>query len=189
MRGAALLLTAGLLSGCATSTVTLLDGETGSATGAVAVYDADSGAEQGQLAEANTMARVGGRTVKARPARGRYAELMSWMPYPPQSYLLYFYEGTAQITEESKPVLDALRRVVTADTEVLITGHTDTVGEADFNDRLSYERAVEVRAALVRDGLPVDNARVAGRGERELRVPTADNVSEAANRRVEIVLR
>lgn len=190
MKGLALLAAAGLLTGCATSTVTLLEDEAGGPTGAVAVYDKDTGAEQGQLTGANTTARVGGGTVRIRPARGaRYADLMVRMPYAPRTYVLYFYEGTSQITEESKPVLEALRKVVTADSEVQITGHTDTVGETDFNDRLSHERAVEVRAALVKDGLPVDNSRVVGRGERELRVPTADNVSEPANRRVEVILR
>ncbi|RAK67500.1 OmpA family protein [Phenylobacterium kunshanense] len=190
MRVLAFAAAAGLLSGCATSTVTLLNDEAGGPTGAVAVYDQDTGAEQGQLTAANTMARVGGKTVTVRPARGdRYADLMSRMPYPPRAYVLYFYEGTVQITEESKPVLEALRRAVTAETDVQIIGHTDTVGETEFNDKLSYDRAVEVRAALVKDGLPVENSRVVGRGERELRVPTADNVSESGNRRVEVILR
>jgi outer membrane protein OmpA-like peptidoglycan-associated protein len=35
----------------------------------------------------------------------------------------------------------------------------------------------------------VENARVTGRGERELRVHTADGVDEPANRRVEVILR
>ena len=73
--------------------------------------------------------------------------------------------------------------------EVQITGHTDTVGSDDSNDRLSYERAVEIRAELVKQGLPVAAAKVTGRGERELLVQTADGVSEQANRRVEVILR
>lgn len=181
---------AGLLSGCASSTVTLMSDENVTTSGAVAVLDKDTGAEVGTLDKADTMARVGGTSVRARAARvGRYADLMARMPWAPRHYVLYFYEGTAQITEESKPVLEALRKVVTAESDVIITGHTDTVGERDYNDKLSLERAAEVRAALVKDGLPVDSARLVGRGERELRVPTEDNVSEAANRRVEVILR
>lgn len=185
-----MLAAAGLLAGCASSTVTLMSDETVGTSGAVAVLDKDSASEVGQLDKAGTMAKVGGKSVRVRAARtGRYADLMARMPWAPRTYVLYFHEGTAQITEESKPVLEALRKVVTADSDVIITGHTDTVGESEFNDKLSLERAAEVRAALVRDGLPVDAARLAGRGERELRVPTADNVSEAANRRVEVILR
>lgn len=190
MRVLAFAAAASMLSGCATSTVTLLGDEANGPTGAVAVYDQDTGAEQGQLTSANTMARTGGKTLRVRPARGdRYADLIAWMPHPPRTYVLYFNEGTVQLTDDSRPVLEALRQVVTAETDVQITGHTDTVGETEFNDKLSYDRAVEVRAALVKDGLPVENSRVVGRGERELRVPTADNVSEPGNRRVEVILR
>jgi outer membrane protein OmpA-like peptidoglycan-associated protein len=191
MRALALLAAAALLTGCASSsTVTLFGDENATTSGAVAVLDKDSGAEVGQLDKADTEAKVGGKSVRARAARtGRYADLMARMPWAPRPYVLYFHEGTSQITEESKPVLEALRKVVTADSDVIITGHTDTVGESDFNDKLSLERAAEVRSALVKDGLPVDNARLVGRGERELRVPTADNVSEPANRRVEVILR
>jgi outer membrane protein OmpA-like peptidoglycan-associated protein len=186
----AILLVASLLGGCASSTVTLLDGEAGAPTGAVAVYGADDGAERGQVTSANTTARVGGRNVKVRTARGgRYADLIARIPYPPQVYVLYFEEGSTQIAETSRPILEALRKVVTADSEVQVTGHTDTTGAADFNDRLSYQRALEVRAALIRNGLPVESARVVGRGERELRVQTGDEVAEPANRRVEVILR
>jgi len=72
---------------------------------------------------------------------------------------------------------------------VQITGHTDTIGDGLSNDRLSLERATQVRSALVAQGLPVSNAKVTGRGERELKVQTPDNVNEAANRRVEVIIR
>jgi flagellar motor protein MotB len=38
-------------------------------------------------------------------------------------------------------------------------------------------------------GIPEEQVQVAGRGKRELLVPTEDNVSEARNRRVEINVR
>ena len=102
---------------------------------------------------------------------------------------MYFFEGTTDLTPESAPILEALRAVVTESSEVQITGHTDAVGSFQDNDSLSHERAVEIRAALVKKGLPVANAKVTGRGERELRVKTADGVREPANRRVEVILR
>ncbi len=63
------------------------------------------------------------------------------------------------------------------------------MGDAASNDKLSLDRAIEVRAALVQDGLPVANARVTGRGEREPRVPTPDDINEPLNRRVEVIVR
>jgi outer membrane protein OmpA-like peptidoglycan-associated protein len=38
-------------------------------------------------------------------------------------------------------------------------------------------------------GIPADRITAAGRGKRELLVPTEDNISEARNRRVEINVR
>lgn len=191
MRRLAFAAVAALLAGCAsTARVTLLPDEGVSTSGSVAAFDPKTDAEIGALKAPNTQAVVGGRTFREAPAKqDAYADLLSVMPYPPRVYVLYFTEGTTDLTEESKPILEALRKVVTASSEVQITGHTDTVGTSDSNDRLSRDRAVEIRAALVRQGLPVENARVVGRGEREPRVPTADGVSEPANRRVEIILR
>jgi outer membrane protein OmpA-like peptidoglycan-associated protein len=182
---------AALVAGCAsTSRVTLLPDEGVATAGAVAAFDPKTDAEVGELTAPNTQAVVGGRSFRPVATRpDAYAGLLSVMPYPPRVYVLYFTEGTTDLTAESKPILEALRKAVSPGAEVQIVGHTDTVGSSQDNDELSRDRAVEIRAALVRQGLPLENARVTGRGEREPRVPTADNVSEPANRRVEVILR
>lgn len=185
------LVTAGAmaLAGCASTSKVSLYPDAEGTTGAVAVFDAKSEAEVGALTQPNTWAKVGRGTVTARPIEESHANLMAWMPAPPRVYLLYFIEGTTELTPESGPTLEALRQAVTAASEVQITGHTDTVGTSELNDGLSRDRAAEIRAALVKRGLPVENAKVTGRGERELRIPTADGVSEGGNRRVEVILR
>jgi outer membrane protein OmpA-like peptidoglycan-associated protein len=181
---------AALLSGCATANVALLPDEGVSTSGTVAVFDGKSEAEIGTLSAPNTVARLGGRKLKVTSlADGTYSDLLSQVPYAPRAYVLYFVEGSTDLTPESLPILDALRKDTTAASEVQITGHTDTVGSAESNDALSRERAVEVRAVLVKQGVPVAAARTTGRGERELRVPTADGVGEPGNRRVEVILR
>ena len=181
---------AALFSGCATSNVALLPDEGASTSGAVAVFDSKTEAEIGALTAPNTVARLGGRTLRVTSLEdGAYSDLLSRVPYPPRAYVLYFVEGSTELTPESVPILEALRRDTTAASEVQITGHTDTVGSAEINDALSRDRAVEIRAVLVRQGLPVAAARTTGRGERELRIPTADGVGEAGNRRVEVTLR
>ncbi len=73
-------------------------------------------------------------------------------------------------------------------TEVLIVGHTDSVGADDYNMRLSYRRAEAARQYLVSQGVPAARVRVEGRGEME---PIASNETEAGrgqNRRVEIAI-
>jgi outer membrane protein OmpA-like peptidoglycan-associated protein len=186
----ALCLTLGvLLSGCATAKVALLSAETpGASAGAVAVFDPKTEALRGQLTQANTETSLGG-AVSPHPLTTNYDALLAAMPPPPKVFTLYFVEGTTQLAPESEATFEALRKIVTPSSDVQITGHTDTTGDPAANDKLSLARAIEVRAALVQDGLPVVNARVAGRGERELKVPTGPGVDEPANRRVEVIVR
>lgn len=71
-----------------------------------------------------------------------------------------------------------------------VVGHTDNVGDADANLRLSQRRAGAVVAGLVEDH-GIDEARLRPRGEGLAR-PVADNATEqgrAKNRRVELVKR
>jgi len=73
--------------------------------------------------------------------------------------------------------------------DVLVIGHTDTVGSDQANDALGQQRADIVRAALIRLGVPADDIRALSRGKRNLAVPTANGVAEPLNRRVEIIVR
>ena len=176
------------LAGCATERVSLLPAEKeGGSAGGVAVLT-PKGAELGQLTTANTWTPLGGE-VRPQPLKDHFDELLSAMPAPAQVFVLYFVEGTTTLTPESQPTLDALRKAIGPTSDVQITGYTDTTGDADSNDKLSLDRAVQVRAALVDQGLPVGNAKVTGRGQRDLKVPTGPNVSEPANRRVEVIVR
>jgi len=69
-----------------------------------------------------------------------------------------------------------------------LVGHTDTVGAASYNQTLSERRAANVKTELVRLGVPSQIISTSGQGEKALFVPTADNVKEALNRRVEVTI-
>ncbi len=73
--------------------------------------------------------------------------------------------------------------------DIVVIGHTDTMGSLPFNDRLSLARAERLREMMIELGIPAERITAAGRGKRELLVPTDDMVSEARNRRVEINVR
>ena len=75
------------------------------------------------------------------------------------------------------------------DPDVVVIGHTDRIGNEQFNDRLSLQRAERVRSELVKLGIPQVRIQTAGRGEREPLINTPDEVSEPRNRRVEINVR
>lgn len=71
---------------------------------------------------------------------------------------------------------------------VQVIGHTDSDGAADYNQRLSEDRARSVSSILIDGGVPAGRIQSTGRGENE---PVASNLSEdgkALNRRVEIVI-
>ena len=102
-----------------------------------------------------------------------------------------FVESKDELTEESKAALEAIfaeiaKRPVP---DVLVVGHTDSVGSDQYNDALSRQRADVIRAGLIQNGIAPENIVAVGRGKRELLVPTADGVAEPRNRRVEIVVR
>ena len=71
---------------------------------------------------------------------------------------------------------------------VQVIGHTDSQGDAAANQRLSEQRAQQVRASLVAAGLARDRVGAQGRGAAE---PVADNgtaAGRAKNRRVDIIV-
>ena len=74
------------------------------------------------------------------------------------------------------------------DTDVLIVGHTDATGTADYNQGLSQRRATSAANYLMAQGVNSSRVRTAGRGEME---PVATNDTELgrqANRRVEVAI-
>ncbi len=129
--------------------------------------------------------------LDASQVREMFGATLDALPGSPMSFTLYFLEGKDELTPESQAQLDdvfaELRRRPLPD--IAVIGHTDSVGALEFNDRLSRARADRMRELLVGRGLPGDRIQAAGRGKRELLIPTADNVSEPRNRRVEINVR
>ena len=71
---------------------------------------------------------------------------------------------------------------------IRITAHTDRVGSALANQRLSLQRAAQVKRYFVGKGVPAAKVIATGRGESEPALPTADGVREPINRRVVIEL-
>jgi outer membrane protein OmpA-like peptidoglycan-associated protein len=123
--------------------------------------------------------------------RRDFGPTLDALPGRPASFTLYFLEGRDELTEVSRAELERvfseLRRRPLPD--VMVIGHTDTVGGLAYNDRLSLARAERLREMLVSLGIPAERIQAAGRGKREPLVATDENVSEPRNRRVEISVR
>ena len=128
----------------------------------------------------------------ADAVRQRYAQTLDARPGKPVSFTLLFEFGSAQeVSPDFQPALQRLMALVSdyPAPEITVIGHTDRVGTLLDNDRLSLQRAQTVRAWLIQAGVDPAMITVAGRGEREPAVATADGVARAENRRVEINLR
>ena len=129
--------------------------------------------------------------LDAGQVREMFGSTLDALPGVATSFTLYFVEGKDELTPESQAQLESvfaeLKRRPLPD--IVVIGHTDTVGSLDFNDKLSRARADRMRELLIERGLPGERIQAAGRGKRELLVPTEDNVSEPKNRRVEINVR
>ena len=108
----------------------------------------------------------------------------------PANYTVYFDFDKSVINPAGQVVINQVLSDASAHapSSVSVTGHTDRAGPEDYNMALSLRRADAVRSSLIAGGVAADKITVAGRGESEPAVPTADGVREAKNRRVEIIL-
>lgn len=124
--------------------------------------------------------------------RARYGAVLDARPPRPQSFTVYFVSGSAtELTAESRQVFEQVKSALATRPapEIEVIGHSDRVGKAEANDELSARRAATVRDQLEAAGIRAAAMAVSGRGEREPLVPTADEVAEPRNRRVEISVR
>ncbi len=74
------------------------------------------------------------------------------------------------------------------DKTIVIEGHTDSRGSADYNEDLSHRRADSVRDYLVAQGVPSSKIQAVGKGEEEPIAKNATAEGRANNRRVEIII-
>jgi outer membrane protein OmpA-like peptidoglycan-associated protein len=182
-----------LLASCGGSSLLLLPDEAGG-HGAVAVLESNGKPVDAVVSQPDSRTHLGGSNPSPKPMGQMKADelaLVTGLPPPPKSYTLYFVEGTTDLTPESRPVLDELKAEIARrpGVDVEVTGHTDTVGSAEDNDALSQRRAEEILNLLTTVGIDRSLMAAVGRGERELRVPTMDNVENPLNRRVEVLVR
>ena len=97
---------------------------------------------------------------------------------------------SAELTSDARSALNEVANVLTqyTDTRVNIAGHTDSTGDASYNQRLSERRAQSVGSYLSQNGVSSMRLNTMGYGANQ---PVASNATEqgrAQNRRVEITL-
>ena len=103
---------------------------------------------------------------------------------------ILFNTSSSTLNETSKIALKkfAANMADMPDTDLTILGHTDNTGTAEYNDKLSVERANSVATFLQNCGMSRNRMTIEGRSFHE---PVADNSTKEGrlqNRRVEIFI-
>jgi hypothetical protein len=103
-------------------------------------------------------------------------------------YVVLFPLGKATLDATAQATISSAVQEFrsTGSVSIAVAGHTDTSGNADFNQALSERREQAVSDELIRLGVPPAAIQGNALGETDPAVPTGDGVVEAQNRRVDI---
>ena len=119
-----------------------------------------------------------------------FAEALLQEPKKPLHFLLYFDSDTTLTPDSLQGIPDIVAAIRERNSmSVTVVGHTDTVGTREMNPEMSIKRALAVMDLLVGRGVDPATIRIAYHGKENPLIPTADNVREPKNRRVEVVVR
>lgn len=80
------------------------------------------------------------------------------------------------------------KRIRKTKEQVLIVGHTDDQGTTTYNEKLGLRRAKEIRAILMKKGVPRKQVTVNSKGERKPLVPNDSEENRHQNRRTEVIV-
>lgn len=186
-----------LLSACASQkTMVVLVPDPGGKTGAVTVTNPVCDVK---LTTANQSTTISGaQSAPGAPVILPQAEIdrvfaraLQAEPKAPIHFILYFISNSNELRQDSFESLPTVFAAIAErkSIDMTIVGHTDSVGSKEHNYTLSKRRAEAVAALLVSRGVQAEHLKSTSHGEENPLVPTADNVDEPRNRRVEVVVR
>lgn len=174
--------------------VLLVDAETGAVGGAV-VSNASGSTTLDAAGSVSTVlagqAPSAATTLSDAEVTRLFGDTLSALPPAPRRFIVNFQFESDALTPESRAlvpqILSAVKERPAPD--VVVIGHTDTMGAAQANVGLGLKRATTVRNLLVNAGLPASAIEVTSHGEADPLVKTPDETAEPRNRRVEIAVR
>jgi len=185
-----------ILASCAPKTTVVLlpdpDGEIGHIT---VMNDAGS-VNISQAGESSTIS--GQNSMPSQPKllteselNSVFSSVLTTLPVQPEHFILYFKPNSTKLTSDSTKILPTIVTSIRqrGSQNISVVGHSDTAGNPQYNLQLSTQRAVAIKRLLVSDGVDKRYIKSTSHGETNPLIKTADNVHEARNRRVEVVIR
>jgi len=103
---------------------------------------------------------------------------------------LLFKINSSELSEEAKANLEKVAVVFVKypETNILIEGHTDNTGSAEYNMELSKKRAYSVSNYLSAKGVSSGRFDIKWYGETQPKYPNDNDADRTKNRRVEVVV-
>lgn len=103
---------------------------------------------------------------------------------------IYFEFDSAELTSSSDEGITAIFNYLNSypDVHVLLEGHTDDMGDENYNMTLSKERAESVKEALIKRGISAERIKTKGCGSSQPLFPNNFDELRALNRRVSMSL-
>ena len=191
-------LSLGLATGCGprTKTGAGIGAAAGAVTGAVVGHQSGNraqGAIIGAAAGALIGGTIGSRLDKQAEELAAIAETRrteQGLIVTLASNKIQFDVNRSQVKPESRAILVDLANVLKNYPEdiILVAGHTDSDGAADYNLKLSEMRAQAVSDVLIANGVPGETIQIRGYGETQPVAPNNTAAEKALNRRVELTI-
>ncbi len=185
-----------LLASCAPKGLVVLVADPDGSVGRVTVSTAGGSVELDQANQSTAIRRPNSAPEKPAPMDQAEVEkifepVLANQPLAPVHFILHFQSDSTELLPESAQSFPRIAEEIRQRTpsRVSVVGHTDTKGDKDYNLELSMRRAREVKRRLIELGVEGDSIDVSSHGEENPLVKTGDDVSNAENRRVEVVVR
>ena len=127
------------------------------------------------------------RQVKMLKKEGFVLTEEGWSLGLPERLLFDFNKSDIK-PENGKEIVRLAKQLNKYDLQKLkIVGHTDDIGNPEYNQKLSEERAQSVAGIFLKEGFKQTNLNVIGRGSNQPFVTSTSDENRASNRRVAII--
>ncbi|ENX18017.1 hypothetical protein F895_00509 [Acinetobacter sp. CIP 64.2] len=128
------------------------------------------------------------RQVKMLKKEGFVLTDEGWTLGLPERLLFDFNKAEIK-PEHQKEIVRLANQLNKYDLQKLkIVGHTDDIGNPEYNQKLSEERAQSVSTIFITQGFKPNNLTVVGRGASQPFVPNTSDENRASNRRVNVII-
>jgi outer membrane protein OmpA-like peptidoglycan-associated protein len=130
------------------------------------------------------------KILDEKEVRNIFKKAIDALPQPSAVFTIYFASNSAALTSVS---LQSIQKAIEAinshkSSRIMLFGHTDTVASAEYNRKLSQQRAKSVADMLVSKGVERGLIEIEYYGKEKLLIVTQDGVDEPKNRCVEIIV-